>query len=173
MAPRSHLCMWTHRQVHNQPAAVVGVARPNRQPLLSAESRLLGPWRRVAGVGEGPPVAQHPIGQQLLWQRHGEVGHRGGVEEKRQLGAVAGVLVAEGQTWPHPWVWRHVVEHVHPHPAARRCAGPRRPSWWTQEDVVGDDLGRGKKDRQLFRQQVFFNWSEGFLAMLAAWLYGW
>lgn len=101
MVPGSHLCMRTHRQVHDQPAAVVRIARPNWHALLPAESRLLGPRGRVAPVGEGAPVAQHPIGQQLLWRRQGEVGHRGGVKEKGQLGAVAGVLVAESQAGPH------------------------------------------------------------------------
>lgn len=95
VASGSHLCMWTHCQVHDQPAAGVRVAWPNRQTLLPAERRLLGPWGRVTSVGKGTPVAQHPIGQQLLWQRQGEVGHRGRIEEKRQFSAMAGVMVAE------------------------------------------------------------------------------
>lgn len=96
-------------------------------------------------MGKGAPVAQHPIGQQLLWHRQGEFGHRGRVKEKRQLGAVADVLVAESQAGPHAMVRCHVVEHVHPHPAAHRCGGTRRPPGRTQEDVVGDDLGRERE----------------------------
>lgn len=144
VAPGAHLCVRAHRQVHDEPAAVVGVARPGGQTLLAAERRLLQARGRVGGVGEGAPVAQHPVGEQLLGQRHGEVGHRRRVEEEGQLGAVAGVLVAEGQARPHAVVRCHVVEHVHPHLAARRRARPRRPPRRTQEDEVGDDLQEEK-----------------------------
>lgn len=148
MVPGSHLCMWTHRQVHDQPAAGVRITRPNGQTLLPAESRLLSPRGRIASVGERAPVAQHPIGQQLLWQRQREVGHRGRVEKEGQLGTVAGVLVAESQTWPDAVVWCHVVEHVHPHLAACCRAGTRWPPGRTQEDVVGDDLKREGRTRE-------------------------
>lgn len=96
MASGCHLCVQTHGQVHDQPAAVVQITRPNRQTLLSAEGRLPGTRGRVTIVGKGAPVAQHPIGQQLLWWGQGEVCHRPGVEDKRELGAVTGVLVAAG-----------------------------------------------------------------------------
>lgn len=156
MAPGSHLCMWAHCQVHDQPAAGVRITWPNRQTLLLAESRLLDARGRVTVVGKSTPVAEHPIGQQLLWRGQGKVGHWGRVKEKRQLSAVAGVLVAESYTWPHAMVWHHVVKDVHPHPAACCFASTCRPPGWAQEDVVCDDLGREKK--QLVKYQA--QWHE-------------
>lgn len=66
MVSGSGLRMGTHSEVHDQKATGVRIARPNRQTLLPAESCLLAPGGRVAGVSEGTPVAQHSIGQQLL-----------------------------------------------------------------------------------------------------------
>lgn len=100
-APGLALGVRARGQVHDHPAAVVEVARPDGQTLLSAESRLADARGGVAAVGEGAPVAQHPIGQQLLRWRQREVGDGGGVKDERELGAVTGVLVAAGQTRPH------------------------------------------------------------------------
>lgn len=94
MAPGFHLGMRTHGQVHDQPAAVVKITWPNGRTLLSAEGRLLGARGRVTSVGEGTPVAQHPVGQQLLWWQQGEFGHGSRVEDKREFGTMTGVLVA-------------------------------------------------------------------------------
>lgn len=96
VAPGFHLGVHMHGEVHDQPAAAVKITRPSRQTLLSAESRLPGARGRVTVVSKGAPVAQHSIGQQLLWWRQGEVCHRGRVKDKRQLGAVTDMLVAVG-----------------------------------------------------------------------------
>lgn len=77
MTPGPDLGVRTDCQVHDQPAAVVRVAWPGGWTLLPAEGGLPGPRRRVAAVGEGTPVTQHPIGQQPLGRRHAEVGHGG------------------------------------------------------------------------------------------------
>lgn len=89
--------MRTHSQVHDQPAAVVEITWPNGRTLLSTEGRLPGERGRVTAVGEGAPVAQHAVGQQLLRWQQGEVGDGSRVEDKREFGAVTGVLVAAGQ----------------------------------------------------------------------------
>lgn len=148
MTPGPDLGVRTDCQVHDQPAAVVRVAWPGGRTLLPAEGGLPGPRRRVAAVGEGTPVAQHPIGQQPLGRRHTEVGHGGWVEEERQLGAVAGVLVAEGQARPHTGVRGHVVKHIHPHATAGCRPGTRWPPGRTQEDVVCDDLEKKREERR-------------------------
>lgn len=67
MAPGCNLGTHMDGEVHDQPSAAVKITRPSRQTLLSAESRLLGTRGRVTVVSKGAPVAQHSIGQQLLW----------------------------------------------------------------------------------------------------------
>lgn len=140
VVPGAHLCMWPHREVHEEPAAGVAVPRPQRQALLLTEPGLRCPRRGVPVVSEGPPVTQHPVGQQPLWDGHGEVSHGGGVEEEGQLGAVTGVLVTERQPGPNAMVWGNVVENVHPNWTPRFDPCMSRTPSRTQEDVVCDNL---------------------------------
>lgn len=95
-APGFHLGMHMDGQVHDQPAAAVKITRPNGHALFSAESRLPGTRGRVTVVSKGAPGAQHSIRQQPLWWRQGEVCHRGGVKDKRELGTVTDMLVTVG-----------------------------------------------------------------------------
>lgn len=127
-------------QVHHQPTTGVRVRWPRGRTLLSAGGRLWCWWVGVTGVGERPPVAHHPIGQQPFWWRQGEVSDGGRAEEEGQLRTVTHPLVTEGQARPHTLVRWCVVKYVHPHVGARCHAGACRPPRWTQEDVVGDDL---------------------------------